>query len=92
VNAVFGARRAMFQNLALRTDVMVLGRIKGEGLTGKQAVGLVLPIADDMVQVMRLIRESHRYPGDLGLEEEITAVWRLWGGGKAATGPDAQRL
>jgi hypothetical protein len=48
-------------------------------------------IADDMLQVMRLIRESHRYPGDLGLEEEITAVWRLWRGGKAATGPEAQR-
>ena len=49
-------------------------------------------IADDMLQVMRLIRESHRYPGDLGLEEEITAVWRLWRGGKAATGPEAQHL
>jgi ParB family transcriptional regulator, chromosome partitioning protein len=49
-------------------------------------------IADDMLQVIRLIRESHRYPGDLGLEEEITAVWRLWRGGKAATGPEAQRL
>ena len=50
-------------------------------------------IADDMLQVLRLIRESHRYPGDLGLEEEITSVWRLWrGGGKAATGPEAQHL
>ena len=50
-------------------------------------------IADDMLQVIRLIRESHCYPGALGLEEEITAVWRLWrGGGKAATEPEAQHL
>jgi hypothetical protein len=35
-------------------------------------------IADDMLTVMRLIRESHSYPDDLGFENEIAAVWRLW--------------
>jgi hypothetical protein len=35
-------------------------------------------IADDMLTVLQLIRESHRYPGDLGFGEEINAVWRLW--------------
>lgn len=45
------------------------------------------PIADDMLTVVRLIWESHRYPGDLGFQEEITAIWHLWRGGKAVTGP-----
>ena len=35
-------------------------------------------IADDMLTVVRIIRESHAYPNDLGFENEITAVWRLW--------------
>jgi hypothetical protein len=35
-------------------------------------------IADDMLTVVRLIRESHRYPDGLGFGEEITAVWQLW--------------
>jgi len=35
-------------------------------------------IADDMLTVVNLIRESHRYPNDLGFEEEIQEVWRLW--------------
>jgi ParB family transcriptional regulator, chromosome partitioning protein len=35
-------------------------------------------IADDMLTVLRLIRESHRYPNDLGFSDEIAAVWRLW--------------
>jgi hypothetical protein len=43
-------------------------------------------IADDMLSVVRLIRESHRYPDDLGFSEEIAFVWRLWRGGKATTG------
>ena len=37
-------------------------------------------IADDMLTVLHLVRESHRYPGDLGFEPEITAVWRRWRG------------
>ena len=45
-------------------------------------------IADDMVTVVRLIRESHRYPDSLGFSEEIASVWRLWRGGKAATSPE----
>jgi len=44
MDAVLFTRRAMLQNLALRTDVMVLRRIKSEGLARKQAIGLVLPI------------------------------------------------
>ena len=35
-------------------------------------------IADDMLNVLRLIRESHAYPGELGFAEEVDAVWRLW--------------
>jgi hypothetical protein len=35
-------------------------------------------IADDMLSVLRLIRDSSHYPADLGFEEEITAVWRAW--------------
>jgi hypothetical protein len=41
---------------------------------------------------MRLIRESHRYPDNLGFRDEIAAVWRLWRGEKAATGPEDQLL
>ena len=43
-------------------------------------------IADDMLKVVRLIRESHQYPDGLGFEEEIKAVWQLWRGGKDAGG------
>jgi hypothetical protein len=36
-------------------------------------------IADDMLTVVRLIRQSGgRYPNDLGFETDITAVWRQW--------------
>lgn len=42
-------------------------------------------IADDMLTVLRLIRESHRYPGDLGFEKEMQTVWQTWrSGGKAS--------
>lgn len=44
-------------------------------------------IAGDMLKVVRLILDSHRYPNDLGFSEEIAAVWRLWRGGPAATKP-----
>jgi ParB family transcriptional regulator, chromosome partitioning protein len=44
-------------------------------------------IADDMLAVVRLIRESHQYPDDLGFGEEIKAVWNLWRGGRASTEP-----
>jgi hypothetical protein len=42
-------------------------------------------IADDMFTVFRFIRESHRYPGDIGFEEEIQTVWRMWRNGGKAT-------
>jgi hypothetical protein len=48
-------------------------------------------IAGDMLTVMRLISESHRYPDGLGFSEEIASVWRLWRGGKVATGPEPLR-
>lgn len=42
-------------------------------------------VADDMVAVLRLIRESRRYPGDIGFDGEIHAVWQMWrNSGKAA--------
>lgn len=42
-------------------------------------------IADDLLTVLRFIREFHRYPGDLGFEREIQAVWQAWrSGGKAS--------
>jgi len=49
-------------------------------------------IADDMLTVMRLIRDSHRYPDNLGFRDEIAVVWRLWRGVKAATGPESPPL
>jgi hypothetical protein len=45
-------------------------------------------IADDLLTVVRLVRESRRYPGDLGFEDEIKAVWRAWRGDKAASEPE----
>jgi hypothetical protein len=44
-------------------------------------------IADDMLTVLRLVRESHRYPNDLGFGDEIAAIWRLWRGGRVAATP-----
>ncbi len=35
-------------------------------------------IADDMISVLGLIRQAHRYPDDLGFGEEIQAVWKSW--------------
>ena len=35
-------------------------------------------IADDMLKIIRLIRESHRYPGELGFDNEMDAMWALW--------------
>lgn len=46
-------------------------------------------IADDMVAVVALIRRSGgKYPGDLGFEREISAVWRRW---RAAAPPRGER-
>ncbi len=35
-------------------------------------------IAADFLTVLRLALESHKYPGDLGFEPEIQAIWELW--------------
>lgn len=47
-------------------------------------------IADDMLTVLRLVRESHRYPDALGFSEEISAVWRLWRGDRPAAKPEGR--
>jgi hypothetical protein len=49
-------------------------------------------IADDMLTVVRLIRDSHSYPDALGLGDEIAAVWRAWRGGQAPTESDRPAL
>jgi hypothetical protein len=41
-------------------------------------------IAEDMLTVLHLIRESHRYPGDLGFQDEITGVWQRWRKGRVS--------
>src|SRR5262245_31697387 len=43
-------------------------------------------IAEDLLTVVRLVKESRRYPGDLGFEEEIKAVWQAWRGPKTEQG------
>ena len=35
-------------------------------------------IAQDMLLVLRLVLESHRYPKDLGFGPEIDRIWRAW--------------
>lgn len=45
-------------------------------------------IADDMLAVLRLVRESHRYPDALGFADEIAAVWRIWRGTRPAAKPE----
>ena len=35
-------------------------------------------IAEDMLTVLRFIRQVHRYPDDLGFKKEIAAVWQQW--------------
>lgn len=48
-------------------------------------------IACDILTVLRLIRESCRYPDGLGFTKEIASVWRVWrGGAKVATGQEPQ--
>jgi hypothetical protein len=36
------------------------------------------PIADDMLTVVRLIRDSRSFPDALGFGDEIAAVWGLF--------------
>ena len=35
-------------------------------------------ISDDMLTVVRLIRDAHCYPEGLGFEDELQSIWRLW--------------
>ena len=35
-------------------------------------------IAEDIVAVVKLLREVHSYPGDLGFQREIQRIWELW--------------
>jgi hypothetical protein len=37
-------------------------------------------IACDMLTVLQLASDSRKYPGDLGFEPEISAIWQLWRG------------
>ena len=39
-------------------------------------------VAEDLLTVLILTSESRRYPGDLGFEPEIKAIWQLWRGPK----------
>jgi hypothetical protein len=48
-------------------------------------------IADDMLAVVRLIRESRRYPEGLGFGKKMAWVWRMWRGDKATTTLDPVR-
>lgn len=47
------------------------------------------PIADDMLLVLRLIRDCSRYPDDIGFGKEIQAVWELWRGKTASKNSNA---
>ena len=40
--------------------------------------GVDRAIAEDILAVLKLANDSLRYPGDLGFEPEIKAIWRLW--------------
>ena len=35
-------------------------------------------ITEDMLAVLKLANDRCRYPGDLGFEPEIKAIWHLW--------------
>jgi hypothetical protein len=44
--------------------------------------GVDRAVAEDMLAVLKLANERQRYPGDLGFEPEIKAIWRLWRGAR----------
>jgi hypothetical protein len=46
-------------------------------------------VAEDLLTVLKLARESRRYPGDLGFEPEIRAIWQLWRGSPKPGGRSA---
>jgi ParB family chromosome partitioning protein len=35
-------------------------------------------IAEDILAAINLLRDVHRYPGDLGFQREIQQIWELW--------------
>ena len=39
-------------------------------------------VAEDLMIVLKLASDSRKYPGDLGFEPEISAIWQLWRGPK----------
>jgi hypothetical protein len=39
-------------------------------------------VADDLLTVLKLASERCQYPGELGFEPEINAIWQLWRGPK----------
>jgi hypothetical protein len=43
-------------------------------------MSILAAIAEDMMVVLRLIKDGHR--GDLGFEPEVQAIWRLWRGAR----------
>ena len=40
-------------------------------------------VAEDILTVLKLASTSRKYPGDLGFEPEVKAIWQLWRGTKA---------
>lgn len=44
-------------------------------------------IAADMLDVLTLVGESQQYPGDLGFEKEVKAIWEQWRSPKIAEPP-----
>lgn len=42
-------------------------------------------IADDMLTVLRLIRECRCYPDELGWGKQMEAIWQVWRGSHSRT-------
>ena len=64
------ARREFLAGVAQRRGELRVGP--------DRVVGVDTAVAEDMLAVLKLAKESHRYPGDLGFEPEIKAICRLW--------------
>ena len=35
-------------------------------------------IAEDIIAAIKLLRDVHKYPGDLGFQREIQRIWEIW--------------
>lgn len=44
--------------------------------------GLDRAIAEDILSALDLCNDSQAYPGDLGFDAEIKAIWQMWRGGR----------